>query len=1033
MSKIKFCVLAAVSAAVSPFVCAAGEIVDGVYKITVAEDETRDMTDAEASELIAAYNAGTVTEFRKCGKGTLASASLANYKGRIVIAEGVYLARSGAASFGTSDGETVILDGASMYIGGYMELWYEHFRLSGNGFNGTGVILADGQRGYFSYLTLDADCLLVARNKDGNSGFFNINQAGNKPFNMNGHTLTIDSANQNITFHGGKIINPGSIVNLKKRLTVMDTSLLTHGPSASLTLGGTDASSDITIPAVAAKNNWTINYANPNSTYGIVFAPGASWYGPIVLDVGTGTAKLDDGGERSGAKVSLYGNLSGEGNFSFGNREVYFYGTNTITGELRGSGFVTLANAKSVGDYSKFKITNPVWCCHSEGEAPAPGFTAEEINRLLGSSWGEKDNFYVHVPNGCVFDYPYDISSRWTRNFYNRGEGVFQFSGTVGDAARFAGLDAGGGTIRFTGRNDNAFSYTYFLGGRFELADFSVTCTNKSGFFSTFSADAAERPTTVVITNSFVSIPDGGVRTFMNEYNLSALMRSVVEILSDSVVTNNIVVGYVAPNSTASVYMRGGLVNLPSGAASLIGRAGQGYWELTGGDMSVSSQMHMGYLAGSVGMHYISGGSCTVEDGGGFQIGGAGTAVFYQSAGRFRSEGFVHICGSYDPDSELDRDACGVMTVTGDGTECSIADYLLLARRSDSSAAVNINGGAVLETPRIVRAAFAKTGFYSNDCAYVNFNGGVLHVSDSKEVFGSAEEAGDSTYGKRHNHPTAVTVFEGGAIIDSSDFTADVSVPLLAPVGKGVVSVPMPESADTAGYIAPPVVKITGDGTGATAAAVFDSKRRTWTGIAVTSPGWGYTAAKAVISWGGKKNIYEVDCVLGDVSGGGLEKRGSGELRLKRANTYTGATVVSGGSLVLADEGSIAASGSLTVGAGAELSVENGAALDFAVVAGCGTVKGDLVISGTLKVKASDLLERRCLRVQGTVTFGPSASIVVEPDAELPEESRSLIRASGGVVNAPAAVSGVGGKWFFSVQGGTCRLVCPRSVGIIVR
>ena len=84
MSKIKLCVLAAVSAAVLPLVCAAGEIVDGVYRITVAEDETRDMTDAEASELIAAYNAGTVTEFRKCGKGTLASASLANYKGRIV-------------------------------------------------------------------------------------------------------------------------------------------------------------------------------------------------------------------------------------------------------------------------------------------------------------------------------------------------------------------------------------------------------------------------------------------------------------------------------------------------------------------------------------------------------------------------------------------------------------------------------------------------------------------------------------------------------------------------------------------------------------------------------------------------------------------------------------------------------------------------------------------------------------------------------------------------------------------------------------
>ena len=315
----------------------------------------------------------------------------------------------------------------------------------------------------------------------------------------------------------------------------------------------------------------------------------------------------------------------------------------------------------------------------------------------------------------------------------------------------------------------------------------------------------------------------------------------------------------------------------------------------------------------------------------------------------------------------------------------------------------------------------------------MNFDGGILRVSDSAEVFGSAEEAGNATYGKSHNHPTAVTVFGGGAVIDSSNFVAEVSVPLSAPEGLGVVSVPMPEAADTAGYIAPPVVKIVGDGVNATAAAVFDSKRRTWTGIAVTSPGWGYTAAKAVISWGGKENVYEVDCVLGDVSGGGLEKRGSGELRLKRANTYTGATVVSGGSLVLAGDGAIASSGALSVAAGAEISVENGATLDFGTVAGCGTVKGDLVISGTLKVKASDLLERRCLRVLGTVTFAPTASIVVEPDAELPEESRSLIRASGGVVNAPAAVSGVGGKWFFSVQGGTCRLVCPRSVGIIVR
>ena len=1032
MSKKKFCALVVFTTLVSSFICCAGEIVDGVYKITVAEDETRNMTSVEASELIAAYNAGTVTEFRKCGKGTLVSTSLANYNGPIVIAEGVYSANSGEASFGTSDGETEIMDGASVFINGYMELWFEHFIIAGQGVGNKGVVRAVGGHAYLSYLTMKSDCLIAADT----GKYINFNLAGKKPFNMNGHTLTIDTTNQNTAFHGNNIINPGRIVNLRKRFSIYDDTALSHGASAVLELGGSDSTSDISIPACEAQNNWTLLYSNPNSIYGLAFSKNAAWHGPIQLDVGEGTAVINNTAEEAKkSKVYLYGNLSGEGNFDFKEREVYFYGTNTITGELRGSGFVTLANAKSVGDYSKFKITNPVWFCHSEGEARVPGFTVEEIDQLLASSWGES-KFYVHVPKGCVFDYTSDISTRWTRNFYNRGEGVFQFSGTVNNAARFDGLDAGRGTIRFTGRNDNEFSYSYFLGGRFEFSGLDVFCSNESGFISTFSSHKAEQPTTVVITNSFVSIPNGKVRTFLNEYSTSALMRSVVEILADSVVTNNIIVGYVAPNSTSSVYMRDGLLNLPTGAASIIGRSGQGYWELSGGDMSISSQMHIGYLSGAIGMHYISGGLCTVEETGGFQIGGAGTALFYQSAGRFRSEGFVHICGTYDTETEgvIDTDAYGVMTLTGEDTECSIADYLLLARRSESSATVNINDGAVLETPRIIRAAWAqKSGFYLNDRGYVNFDGGILRVSASSEVFGGAEEAGNATCGKSDNHPTAVTIFRGGAVIDSSNFVAEVSVPLSAPAGLGVVSIPMPEAVDAANYIAPPVVKIVGDGVNATAAAIFDSNSRTWTGIVVTSPGWGYTDAKAVISWGGTDSVYEVDCVLGDVSGGGLEKRGSGELRLKRANTYTGATVVSNGRLVLADGGSIDSSCELSVAAGAEISVENGETLDFDTVAGCGTVKGDLVISGTLKIKASDLLNRRCLRVLGTVTLAPSASIVVEKDAELPEESRTLIRANGGVVGCPETVSGFDGKWFFSAQGGACRLVYPRSVGIIVR
>ena len=365
MSKMKFCALAAFTAVISSFACSAGEIADGVYTITVNGGETREMTSAEASELIAAYNAGTVTEFRKCGEGTLVSTSLANYKGRIVIAEGVYMAQSGASSFGDSNGETEINDGASVFINGYMELWFEHLIVSGKGFDDKGVIRAVGGHAYLSYLTMKSDCLIAAET----GRYLNFNQAGNKPFNMNGYTLTIDPSNQNTAFHGGNIVNAGHIVNLRKRLSIYADTALSHGPSASIELGGTDSSSDISIAACAAENNWTLRYSNPNSQYGLAFHSDASWHGPIVLDIGQGTAVINNNDESTKkSKVYLYGNLSGEGNFDFKDREVYFYGTNTITGELRGSGFVTLANAKSVGDYSKFKITNPVWYCHSEGD-----------------------------------------------------------------------------------------------------------------------------------------------------------------------------------------------------------------------------------------------------------------------------------------------------------------------------------------------------------------------------------------------------------------------------------------------------------------------------------------------------------------------------------------------------------------------------------------------------------------------------------------------------------------------------------------
>ena len=90
----------------------AGTIVGDSYQITVATNTSYTMASTEAQELIDAYKAGTVTEFRKLGEGTLVSTSLSGYDGPIVIEKGIYSASSGASSFGTDKGKTVIADGA---------------------------------------------------------------------------------------------------------------------------------------------------------------------------------------------------------------------------------------------------------------------------------------------------------------------------------------------------------------------------------------------------------------------------------------------------------------------------------------------------------------------------------------------------------------------------------------------------------------------------------------------------------------------------------------------------------------------------------------------------------------------------------------------------------------------------------------------------------------------------------------------------------------------------------------------------------
>ncbi|NCW01524.1 MAG: hypothetical protein EBW20_06725, partial [Betaproteobacteria bacterium] len=436
------------------------------------------------------------------------------------------------------------------------------------------------------------------------------------------------------------------------------------------------------------------------------------------------------------------------------------------------------------------------------------------------------------------------------------GDASSEFTGRVTEAT----VDGGRGILTKIGKGTQTFSGTNnFINGNFTVNDGVVNFSNTGKFTaqSLIVGNAAG-------SRGRVEVGNGNVITTLNNAD------RVGVVLGDN-------------GGTGALYQSGGSLLIQSGPDVdnfIIGRSANsyGYFEVSGGTNRLS-EFGVGSGYGGNGMMSVLGGEITVTNY--FNIGRADSVNGQVGIVNLTGGSVRALNNSYDTTLAVGN-ATGkntVMTVGANGSFSTAQRGISLNSswgNYSNNASLNLNGGLV-ETGYIWSERTAGNQF-------LNFNGGTLKAIANNGAF--------------INNLDRITINQGGAKFDTAGFNVTIGQSLQAPVGKGLSSIAIADGGT--GYIAPPIVEITGGGgLGATAYAEIDRVTGAVTNIVISNPGNGYTSPPTVVlKQGGSLTAATLGTVaLADNVSGGITKQGNGVLTLSAGNTYTGATVVEKGTL----------------------------------------------------------------------------------------------------------------------------------------
>lgn len=789
--------------------------------------------------------------------------------------------------------------------------------------------------------------------------------------------------NNNLTLASGAVVyfNVGALAN-------GSNDLMTVGGTVSANNNIVHVSAPSTSVSLQATDYTLITSANPISGS---FSSAPQW---DVAPVNSGNYSIVTSGNTVKLHYATFTSPSGNGTASPNPALRNQYVLITVNANNGSAGTVNsvTVDTSSVGGSAALTLVNAGGNVWTNTVAVAPGTSTGVVNLVATITDTASLSGIANIPltiaagndvwNGNGADNNWSTGLNWANQFA---------PGYVGDSLRF------GGVKQLNPNMDNNYTITSLL---FDGTAGSFTIGSSGGSTLTLSGNGPITNNSPNLQTLNLTIGDsgGGLTKYgagpvnlagNNNYtgptvvnagtlNISGTIASSANASVGNIAGNSILdvsgTGSISPfylllgnitNSVAAVYQTGGSVNASanSGFDNLsVGNtpAAYGYYDAAGGSLTangvcVAGEDNSGSGAnfgnpGGNGIMDING--ATVSDTGWFVMtrnSAAQTGILnvYSGSLTFAGGGLVCNWGSGQT---------AVVNVLG-GSVTSLSQGVGLGS-AGNPAVLNVDGGLV--GARTVGGNFGGTG------GQLNFNGGTLQASGFAGNFISVSSA---------------YVYSGGAIIDNFGSVITNQQPLLAPSGNGIYSATV--STPGAGYIAPPFVTIvrgTGDttGTGATAIAQINTATGTVTNVVITSPGINYTATPTFVLSGGGASVQATVTSAAPVANtsGGLtivDTGGGGYISLSGANTYSGATVISNGTLSLVTGGSINNSSNIIT--------ENGAMFDVSSLAsytllGSQALSGFGNVSGSVSAAAASRIYGGTDGTYGTNTFNNDLTLV---------------------------------------------------------